>query len=454
MPGHHLQAAAPAAEPRATFAIAAAWFAAGFAACWSVAGLEPNLVEEGLVLHVAQRLAAGEHLYRDIVFFTSPLPFELLGLLFRLFGEEIAVGRTAMAVFHGAAAGATFAFARRSGVGPLAFAAAAVVAAAPLLLFPLFSIFYYTPLAFCLGALAVDAASRGARSAGWACAAGVLVAAVALCKQTLGGVLAIALLPALALAAPPGRRLARGTAMALGAGSVALLTLAWYGARGDLADLWRCLVSMPLALSDNYRAPFINLWPPGRLGEEILPNKAVYFSNLYFLRYGLFNPLGFRIVLATQLLYALPAAALAATLLLRLAGPLPAGAWLNAAFLLAMATNLVPRSDWGHLALAVPPAFVQLLLLGGLFRGAAMRWRAAAAGAAGLLLAALAASGVATALWLREESAPPSWGPRVPLRPVSAWSRASPSSWRGRSPCSTSPRTRRTPRPTPGCCRS
>jgi hypothetical protein len=208
--------------------------------------------------------------------------------------------------------------------------------------------------------------------------------------------------------------------MALGAGAVALLTLAWYGARGDLADLWRCLVSMPLALSDNFRAPFINLWPPGRLAEEILPNKAVYFSNLYFLRYGLFNPLGCQIVLTTQLLYALPAAALVATLLLRLAGPLPPGVWFNAAFLLAMATNLVPRSDWGHLVFAVPPAFVQLLLLGGLFRGAATRWRAAAAGVAALLLAALGASGVATALWLRGESAPPSWGPRVPLRPVSA----------------------------------
>ncbi|MBW1687280.1 MAG: hypothetical protein JRS35_19715 [Deltaproteobacteria bacterium] len=416
----HPQAAAPEAETRATLAIAAAWCVAGFAACWSVAGLEPNLVEEGLLLHVAQRLAAGEHLYRDIVFFTSPLPFELLGLLFRLFGEEIAVGRAAMAVFHVAATGAMFAFARRSGAGPLAFAAAACVAVAPLLLFPFFSMFYYTPLAFCLGALAVEAASRGTRSAGWACAAGVLVAAVALCKQTLGGVLAISLLPALALAVPPGQRLARGGAMALGGAAVVLLTLAWYGARGDLADLWRCLVSMPLALSDNYRAPFINLWPAGQLAQEILPSKAVYFSNLYFLRYGLFDPLGFRIVLATQLLYALPAAALALTLLLRLAGPLPTGVWLNAAFLLAMATNLVPRSDWGHLVLAVPPAFVQLLLLGGLFRGAARRWRAAAAGASALLVALLAASGVATALWLHEESAGTSWGPRVPLRPVSA----------------------------------
>jgi hypothetical protein len=179
-------------------------------------------------------------------------------------------------------------------------------------------------------------------------------------------------------------------------------------------------VSVPLALSDNYRAPFINLWPPGRLAQEIIPDRDVYCSNLYFLRYGVFGPVGFRIVLATQLLYVLPAAALALTLLLRLAGPLAAGVWLNAAFLLAMATNLVPRSDWGHLVFALPPAFVQLLLLGGLFRGAAMRWRNVAVSAAALLLAVLAASGVATALWLHAASGFPSWGPRVPLRPVSA----------------------------------
>ena len=66
------------------------WALAGAGTCLSVAGLEPNLVEEGFVLHFAQRLARGEHLYRDLVFFTGPLPFELLGALFRAFGEEIA----------------------------------------------------------------------------------------------------------------------------------------------------------------------------------------------------------------------------------------------------------------------------------------------------------------------------------------------------------------------------
>ena len=38
---------------------AAGWALVGFAACYTLSGLEPNLVEEGLVLHVAQRLAAG-----------------------------------------------------------------------------------------------------------------------------------------------------------------------------------------------------------------------------------------------------------------------------------------------------------------------------------------------------------------------------------------------------------
>ena len=83
------------------------WALVGFSACWSLTDLEPNLVEEGLLLHVAQRLVHGEHLYRDIVFFTGPLPFELLGLLFRIFGEEIAVGRAVMALFLGGATAAT-----------------------------------------------------------------------------------------------------------------------------------------------------------------------------------------------------------------------------------------------------------------------------------------------------------------------------------------------------------
>ncbi|MCH7709111.1 MAG: glycosyltransferase family 39 protein, partial [Myxococcales bacterium] len=396
------------------------WALVGFSACWSLTDLEPNLLEEGLLLHVAQRLVHGEHLYRDIVYFTGPLPFELLALLFRIFGEEITVGRTVMALFLGGATAATWTFARRSGAGPLAFPAAAVIASTPALLFPMFSMFYYTPLAFCFGVLAVDAASRGVESLRWAFAAGLLVAAVALCKQTLGVVLAATLLPALAIALPRTDRLRRVAAMAAGGASLAVLTVAYYGAKGDLDDLWRCLVTIPLGLSENFSSPYLNLWPPGELAAEILPNKVVYFSSLYLLRYSLFTPQRPGYVLLFQVLYALPLLALLATGIVAALRRLPVGGWLNATFLLAMTSNLFPRSDWGHLVLALPPALIQLILLSGRLPGFGTGRNLVATGLAGALSIALASSAVGIDRWVHSEAGDPTWGPRVPLRPVSA----------------------------------
>jgi hypothetical protein len=396
------------------------WGAAGAACCLSLARLEPNLVEEGLVVHVAQRLVRGEHLYRDVVFFTGPLPFELLGALFRAFGEQLAVGRAAQAVAQGAAAGATWALARRAAVGPLAHLAAALVAAAPALLFPLFSIFYYTPLAFALGTLAAWCALRAADSNRFAASAGVLVAAVALCKQTLGVALAAGLFACVVAQAPRAARRSRAASMALAAAAVALATLGYYGARGDLADLVRCLVGVPLSLGEHYRSPFMNLWPPGRLAPELAASKALYLPNLWLLRHGVFGYPGFGIVLATQLLYALPIVALLGTALARLAGPLPPALWCNAALLFAVSTNLVPRTDWGHLVYALPSAGVQVVLLAGFgLRAGARPVRGALAVVAAVGTLGLGAAAVEIARWLHAESGQPTWGPRIPLRPVS-----------------------------------
>ena len=396
------------------------WGAAGAGACLSLAWLEPNMVEEGLVVHVAQRLVRGEHLYRDVVFFTGPLPFELLGALFRAFGEEIAVGRAAQAAAQGAATAATWALARRAGAGPLAHLAAALVAAAPALFFPLFSIFYYTPLAFSLGTLAAWAAARAVASNGFAALAGVLVAAVALCKQTLGVALAASLFACVVAGAPVAVRRARASSMALAAAAVAAGTLAFYAARGDLGARGRCLVSVPLSLGDNYRSPFINLWPPGQLAPEIAAQKVLYLPNLWLLRHGVFAYPTTSIVLATQLLYALPILALLSTALARVAAPLPLAVGCNAALLFALTTNLVPRTDWGHLVYALPSAGVQLVLLAGAVLHAGGR-----SGRRGLALAAAACSlalgGTVFAItrWLQAEAGRESWGPRIPLRPVS-----------------------------------
>ena len=394
------------------------WGAAGTGACLSVAWLEPNLVEEGLVVHVAQRLVRGEQLYRDVVFFTGPLPFELLGALFRAFGDEIGVGRIAQAAAQGAATAATFALGRRCGAGAFAHLAAALVAAAPALLFPLFSIFYYTPLAFSLGTLAAWAAARSATSNGFAAVAGALVAAVALCKQTLGVALAASLLACVVAAAPSAARRARAGSMALAAAAVAVLTIGFYAARGDLADLVRCLVEVPLSLGAQYRSPFVNLWPPGRFAPEIEAQKVLYLPNLWLLRHGVFAHPGFGIVLATQILYALPILALLATGLSRLAGPLPLAVGCNAALLFGLATNLVPRTDWGHLVYALPSAGVQLLLLAGV--GLRARWpsggRVRAFATAACILA-LGATTIGITRWLHAGSGRPSWARAFPSGP-------------------------------------
>jgi hypothetical protein len=396
-----------------------AWGIIGAIACASVVGLEPNLVEEGFVVHVAQRLVAGEHLYRDIVFFSGPLPFELLAVLFRVFGEEIAVGRAATVIVHALATALTYAFGRRAGLGPLSHAGAAFVATAPVLLFPLLSMFYYTTLGFHLALMALYATLRGTTSTRWSVAAGVLVAAVALCKQSLGLVLAASLFAGLMAGAPAGQRVARGRAMILGGAGVALATLALYALRGDLEELVRCLILRPLSLGATYRAPFINLWPLGALDYDIQPNRAIYLPNVWSLIYGVFAQPGARIVAFTQLLYALPLSALAATAFARLTGPLSTAVWLNAALLVAMTTNLFPRSDWGHLVFVLPPAALHIVLIAGVGRRERPGPQRAAWVVSGALVLMLALGSLAVSRPIHAVASPSTWGPRVPQRPVS-----------------------------------
>jgi len=405
-----------AAIPKREIAATLGWALVGAIACTSIIILEPNMVEEGLVVHFAQRLARGEHLYRDLVFFSGPLAFELLGALFRMFGEAIMVGRWTQVAIQGVNTAVAFALMRRAGAGPLAHAAAAGIAALPLVLFPFFSMFYYTPLAMSLSLWAAYATLRGIDSTRFAFAAGLCVAAVALCKQTLGGVLAIGLLVALFACTPRATRMARSRALLLGGITATVATLAFYGLRGDLAVLWRSLVTVPLSLGEQFSSRYMNLWPPGQLAPALEPHKVMYLPNLFFLKYGIYVPMKFSIVLTTQILYALPFAALLLTLVARLGGPLHPAVWINAAQLAAMTTNVFPRADWGHLVFALPAAGLQVLLIAStpLRRVPWLR-----TGVAFATVVLFVYYGNHNRAWLHDESGPANWGPNVPLRPVS-----------------------------------
>ncbi len=395
---------------------AGAWGLLGALACAALVPLEPNLLEEGFALHVAQRIAAGEHMYRDVVFFSGPAPFEALALLFRLLGDGVFVARGAVVVLHGLATGLLVDAARRAGAGPFAHAAGAVLAAAPALLFPLYSIYYHATVAVYLALLATWAAVRALEDRRFAVAAGVLVALVAISKQSVGAVLALALLGA--LAAAPGRAPRRGRVggYVLGGVLVAALTLLGFGLRGDLEALIQGMVVLPFTLGETFRSPYINFWPPGELSETVRGAAVFYLPKLYFLLSPFLAWPGRGIVLLSQVLFALPWLALAWTAIRLLRSELPGAALVMGAGLVGVTTNLFPRADWGHLVAVLPLALVQLGVLAGLREGSGGRARATAAIACLLLLGG---AGAATlGLWGRSRE--PRLGPRVPLRPVGA----------------------------------
>jgi hypothetical protein len=405
--------------PRSRWLPVTLWVLVGGACCAAVSGFEPNLLEEGIELHVAQRLAHGERLYRDVLVFTGPLPFELLALLFRVFGDEIWVARGFVVLLHALASGAAFAIARAARPDALAHAAAAGTASAPLLLFPLFGIYYYTTIAFHLSLIATWAARRGVRSAGWALSAGALVAAVALCKQTIGLALAVALGLGLLLAAPAPRRVRALLGFAGGGAAVAVLTIAGWLATGSLDEALYGLVSLPASLESSFDLPLINLWPPGQLSPAATGSETFYLPYWYVLFQGVFVEPSWRAILTTQLLFALPLFALAATAVrVVVARPSP-GFWLHSALFVAWLANLMPRTDWGHLAHVLPLITAQLSLAVPIGLNASRGQRALVRVGAAAVALSLAAGSVALGRTADRVADPGPLSARVPLRPVS-----------------------------------
>ena len=142
------------------------WGAVGGLVCAAAGRLEPNLLEEGLLLHVGERMLAGDHLYSDIVLVTGPVPYVMVAGIFSVFGSTIEVARIGVAILQGLACASVYNLARRSDAGPWAHASAASIAFAPVLLFPLLTIAFYTTIATSLAFIAAGLALRGVRSNG------------------------------------------------------------------------------------------------------------------------------------------------------------------------------------------------------------------------------------------------------------------------------------------------
>ena len=178
---------------------------------------------------------------------------------------------------------------------------------------------------------------------------------------------------------------------------------------------------MPLTMSESFSTPLPAFWPPGDLGPAAWRNWPYYLPRLFVFAVSE-NPAAAtvrRMGLATQVLYAAPFVALAATLVRAGFGRLPAAAGLPAAALFAATLGLFPRSDWGHLAMVLPAAFVQLVLVASAGAPWSERPTRSRRSAAALLVAGVASAALAALLLYYGSAAPRPWHARIPVLPVS-----------------------------------
>ena len=390
--------------------------ALGALLCASVIVFEPNLLEEGLLVHFARRMAAGEALYRDVIFFTGPFPFELLALLYRVLGESVVgTGRGVIVVMAALASVATYQLVRTAGSHVMAHAAAFGMACAPILLFPLLSLYYYSTLAMYLAFFSVYAAVKSEHSNGWALLCGCLLASVVLTKQNGGLILTAGLLLVMAVHLPVRKRWVSVSWTVMGGIGVLVLTMIYYGVQGNAFRLFEALVLMPLRLGDGFSSPYINFFPIGSLEAGLSPGKYLPWAwyNVFFDD----RSASAWLVALTQFLYGLPVLALGlAAFRLVVLRNRPAVLSYLSVLVVALWIQMYPRSDWGHLVYVLPPAFVLLLAalpVGPLSRAPRVQVFLAAV----LTLILIASSGV---IWMHIEhdAEAPLAPPELAQRPV------------------------------------
>jgi hypothetical protein len=149
-----------------------------------------DVPDEGLLLHVAERLADGQVPYRDVYFIYTPGFQYLLAALFKLLGTSLAVERGLLFAVHVALVLAVYSLAARLTWRPLALAAALAVMAT--------GVTPYRTLAALVTALTLVRYAETARLR-WLAATGLLIGTSYLVGQEIGAYTLAATLGYLAL---------------------------------------------------------------------------------------------------------------------------------------------------------------------------------------------------------------------------------------------------------------
>ncbi|MDQ3703450.1 MAG: glycosyltransferase family 39 protein, partial [Chloroflexota bacterium] len=317
-----------------------------------------NLLDEGFVLHVAERVLQGQVPYRDFFTQLTPGAFLALAAVFAVTGPSVIVGRWVTVVLGVLITALLYTSGRRILSRPAAALAA--------LAFPIWGIgqgwFYpnysWFALAGCMLALQCllhavaprpgqDGDARA--SVAWSAGAGFACGIATFCKQNMGVYALVGVVVTLLVAGPfPVRgRLWRSCVACLAALPIPLGLLVWLAYHGALADFFRDAVWIPLVVFPReMAAPYPAFWPPWPQPQDT-PGRGDWAFRLVCL----LPPLPYGLGLAKLILSRLRRRPVADAS--RHAAEV---AWLTAA--LALWGTAFPRADFDHVQVALGPAFV------------------------------------------------------------------------------------------------
>ena len=285
-----------------------------------------NLLDEGFVLHVAERVMQGQVPYRDFFTQLTPGAFLALAAVFAVTGPSVLAGRWVTVVIGLLITALLYLGGRRVLSRP--------TAALTALAFPVWGIgqgwFYpnysWFALAGCMVALectlraVAPSPTRGAGSGQpgrpgrpsprtdssarpallWAAGAGLACGVAAFCKQNMGLYALLGLAGAVFLfgAASWRRRLLLALLMGLASLPVPLALVAWLAQQGALDGFLRDAVWIPLAVFPReMAAPYPSIWPPWPAPQDVPGQGAWIFRLVCLLPPLLFGLAALRLLL-------------------------------------------------------------------------------------------------------------------------------------------------------------
>ncbi len=340
-----------------------------------------SMLDEGALVHIADRIASGEVLYRDVATGVMPGAYYLHALLFLVFGRSLLVGRLFMILLFALASAGVFLTARSVTTRTVALSAALSFSALSVSRwrFPGYATEAIFLVFLTLAAARVYFSTRRRK---WLFLTGLGLGFIILFKQNYGAFVSLGVAVGLLAGAPDARRGFRDVATAAVVAALPIaVTAALFASAGAAADFWYFTVRVPLQIPFTiFARPWPPLWgePDARLLRDVvyyLPFEELALDLNEWLFWHPWLP-----VAIVRVTYSLPPLFLLGAVFAWLrdgsrrrkaregrAGgerdPAAGALYLGASLFLFL--GVFPRVDTHHLVLALAPSFVLAAWLAG-----------------------------------------------------------------------------------------